>query len=423
MTKKQVALASALAANAAAGGWVGWDIGKSSGKRGAAPSGALLGVTAANAMPFLVAPSVAAGVYMKRRGGSSECAKKWKAVTNRRYDTKKTSTGKTLRGKPPSPSQSAKDFPIGTVRTGGNGKKWEVRAAGKSQRWVQVSQSGFGMRVPKKAKKAVGGVVKELTHGDYVRHVNHMAMNIPIFNRKGTPGGLGQVDRASFIKNYKKFQNAKTEFASKINPATQKLNQARKKSGKPLVAYISRIKSEALYRRAQGIVNNPSSVFKGNKDLRTSAQKYITYFERSHGTRGDAITRGTDRYAKDFIRHKAMPDPVDKLLSGVGLFQRRGVPGKPSKEVEVAIKIMESPSFTDKEKTLAKRFLVNHDETVFMLTPGSRTSMWGKANVAMHYERPYMYQPITAKKGDLNWYGAGGGMTRRKKSSVEVSWH
>ena len=417
MSKKQVALASALAANAAAGGWVGWDTGKRTGKKGAAPVGALLGVTAANAMPFLVAPAVATRIYMNRRGGRSGFGKRRKAATKRPYNTKKTSTGKTFRGKRPSPSQSAKDFPIGTIRTGGNGKQWEVRAAGKSQRWVQVSQSGFGVKG--KARKVVGDVAKKFTHSDYVRHVNHMATNIPIFNRKGTPIGLGQIGRGDFIKNYKKFQTAKTEFAGKINPATEKLNQARKKSGEPLMAYSRQMKSSSLYRRAQRIVNDPSSAFKGNRELRRSAQKYITYFERSHGTRGNAITTGTDRYAKDFIRQKATPDPVRKILSGVGLFQRRGVPGKPSKEVEVAIKIMESPSFTDKEKTLAKRFLVNHDETVFMLTPGSRTSMWGKANVAMHYERPYMYQPITAKKGDLNWYGAGGGMTRRKKSSVD----
>lgn len=71
-------------------------------------------------------------------------AKKKKTATRRPYNTKKTSTGKTFRGKRSSPSQSAKDFPIGTVRVGGDGKKWEVRAAGKSQRWFHYKGSAFG---------------------------------------------------------------------------------------------------------------------------------------------------------------------------------------------------------------------------------------------------------------------------------------
>jgi len=74
---------------------------------------------------------------------STPLAKK-KTPVKRSYNTKKTSTGKTFRGKRSSPSQSAKDFPIGTVRTGGDGKKWEVRAAGKSQRWFHYKGSAFG---------------------------------------------------------------------------------------------------------------------------------------------------------------------------------------------------------------------------------------------------------------------------------------
>ena len=64
--------------------------------------------------------------------------------------------------------------------------------------------------------------------------------------------------------------------------------------------------------------------------------------------------------------------------------------------------------------TLPKRQIIQHP--LFRNQP---PGLKFGSNTAMHYDRPYVSNHVTSSKGGLDYYGAGGGKTKRSKMVVD----